>query len=153
MLLYTVAKCKNIAEISLRFFESFHGQSKGDSAHSAISYAMKRAGDIFIPAQLSPVFQLSRRQQPYHVYCLRHDDFLDFKELSKSLRILSVKAANTGEKIKWTEMMEFRVQKQNLNQILFKTSHQQGDYKVLLLKWQKNYITKATPASANSEPD
>ena len=155
MLLYVVASCVNIEEISLRFFESFHGQNEGDSAHSAISYAIKQGGDLFVPSQLSPVFKLARRNQPYLVHCLRHDDILDFKELSKTLRVLSVKVADTGEAIRWTDVMEIKVQKQNLHQIFLKTSHLQKDYVVLSLKRQKNdnNIRSLKLAPQNYEPN
>ncbi|CAG9765876.1 unnamed protein product [Ceutorhynchus assimilis] len=64
MLLYAVSKTVNIEEISLYFFESFHGQNEGDSAHSAVSTALSTAGDIFIPAQLYPIIRAA-------VHCAR----------------------------------------------------------------------------------
>lgn len=39
MLLFFVRNSKNVNEVSLRFFETNHGQNEGDSAHSAISTA------------------------------------------------------------------------------------------------------------------
>lgn len=61
MMLYAVRKLENLETISLRFFEANHGQSEGDSVHSAISYAVSKAGDIFVPSQLYPIFRLARR--------------------------------------------------------------------------------------------
>ena len=54
-------------EISLRFFESFHGQCEGDSVHSAINTTIERTGDLFVPSQLSPIFALARCKRPYKV--------------------------------------------------------------------------------------
>lgn len=67
MLSYAEADNVNIEEISLFFYESFHGQNEGDSAHSAVSTALSTAGDIFIPSQLIPIVRLARRKQPYRV--------------------------------------------------------------------------------------
>lgn len=61
MLVYFVTNSTNIKEVSLRFFEPFHGQNEGDSAHSAISTAMSLAGDILTPAQLLPIFRLAKK--------------------------------------------------------------------------------------------
>ena len=36
MLLVFINESKNIEEVSLRYFEPFHGQNEGDSVHSAI---------------------------------------------------------------------------------------------------------------------
>lgn len=65
MMLYMINHSSNIQEISLRFFESFHGQSEGDSAHSAINSALKRAGDLFVPSQLSTIIKMARPKQGY----------------------------------------------------------------------------------------
>ncbi|CAG9818216.1 unnamed protein product [Phaedon cochleariae] len=108
MLLHTVLNSENLEEITLRFFESYHGQNEDDSAHSAISYAMKHAGNLFIPSQLYPVFKLARKQQPYDLIPLQFDDILDFKTLSKELRILNIKTTETGETFKWNDIMEFK---------------------------------------------
>lgn len=75
MLFYTISRSVNIEEISLRFFEAYHGQNEGDSCHSAISYAVKQAGDIFVPSQLYPIFRLARRENPYLVCQLEYQDF------------------------------------------------------------------------------
>ncbi|CAH1112741.1 unnamed protein product [Psylliodes chrysocephalus] len=108
MLLCTVANSKNIEEISLRFFESFHGQNEEDSAHSAISTALTTAGDIFVPSQLHPIIRLARRKQPYKVIPLEYHDFIDFKKLSRDQRILSVRTSDYGNSIKWTDIMELK---------------------------------------------
>lgn len=152
MLLYTVLHCTNLKEISLKFFESFHGQNEGDSVHSTISYAIKHAGNIFIPSQLYPLFTLARRQYPYNVYPLQYNDFLDFKTLAKELRVLTVKKTEDGEPVKWTEIMELKVSKNHPHQIFFKTSHLAEDFRVLSLKRLDTDLRKVVPNRLNNQP-
>lgn len=142
MLLYAVAHFNNLKEISLRFFESFHGQNEGDSAHSAIGYAMKHSGNIYVPSQLNPVFSLARQKQPYKVKSLNTEDFLDFKQLSKDLRILTVRKSDLGNQVKWTDIMEIKVKKDSLEQIFFKESHHEKNYDSLSLKRNQQHNIK-----------
>lgn len=58
-LLYVINNATNIEDIFLQFSVPCHGQSEGDSAHSAIGYALKKSGDIFIPAQLVLFFSVA----------------------------------------------------------------------------------------------
>lgn len=83
MLLYTVINSTNLSEVSLRFFETNHGQCEGDSAHSAIGHALKKAGDLFLPSQVATVMSLARPQKPYIIKQMQYKDFFDFKGLSK----------------------------------------------------------------------
>lgn len=132
MMLHTVSNSTNLEEVSLRFFESFHGQNEGDSAHSAIQKALQTAGNIYQPQQLLPVFSLARPKQPYIVHQLQFDDFLDFKSLSKSLRILDARRESiNGEVFPWNSIMELRVRKEQPSKIFYKTSH---DLKTISLK-------------------
>lgn len=154
MLLYTVLHSTNLDEISLKFFETSHGQNEGDSVHSTISYAIKHAGNIFIPSQLFPVFKLARRQHPYNVCPLQYNDFLDFKTLAKELRVLTVKKSESGDPFKWTEIMELKVSKNHPQQIFFKTSHLAGDFKVLSLKRLGTADLRAVvPNRLNNQPN
>nr|CAH7765065.1 unnamed protein product [Callosobruchus chinensis] len=134
MLLYSVGKFESIERISLRFFESNHGQSEGDSAHSAIGTAISQAGDVFVPSQLFPIFQLARRQNPYKTIPLIYNDFLDFKKVSKDLRILTVRTSNDGRNINWTDIMELVVDKKQPMKIFFKYSHLENSYNYIQLK-------------------
>lgn len=137
MLLLFINNSVNTSEVSLRFFESFHGQNEGDSAHSTISYALKKAGDVCVPSQLLPIFRLARRKKPYEVVQMMHNDFLDFKTVAKDMRILSIRKDNENvESVNWTEMMEFRVSKETPDVLYFKTSHSQATYRSITLKRQ-----------------
>ena len=49
--------------------------------HSTISTGLKGC-DVFVPAELVPIFRLARRKRPYIVRPLQFDNFLDFKRMS-----------------------------------------------------------------------
>jgi len=81
----------NIQEISIKFFEMAHGQNEGDVVHSTIGTAVSRAGDVFVPTELTTIIKLARPKQPYQVIPLQYEDFLDFNKLSVDLRVLNVR--------------------------------------------------------------
>lgn len=103
-MMYIINNSSNIEEIQLRFSVPNHGQNEGDSAHSAIGYAIKKAGAIFTPGQLIPIFKLARKKKPYIVTVLENSDFKDFKKLSIELKLLSLRTDNLGHNVNWTEM-------------------------------------------------
>lgn len=152
MLLYTVVHSTNLNEISLKYFESYHGQSEGDSAHSTINTAVKNAGNIYVPSQLVPIFKLARRNHPYEVVELQHSDFYNFKQLSKDLRILQVRESEGSyeKDVNWNNMMEIRVVKRSPSTIYFKTSHLQTSYKKIQLKRLKKEMTSVEVGKLNS---
>lgn len=151
-LLYIVHNFREIEEISLRFFAPYHGQNEGDSAHSAIGYALKTCGEVFLPSQLYPVFRLARRRQPYEVVPMTFSEFQNFKWLSEKLRVLTIREDDSGEKIKWTEMVEFKVSKGDSSKILFKTSHLQSSYRSLSLKRNVLQFLNAPIPQLNDHP-
>lgn len=134
MFLYTINKYPSLKEISIKYFETNHGQSEGDAAHSAISTAMSTAGNLYIPPQLHPIISLARRKQPYRVIPLNFNDFLDFKSFSKELRILTIRETDKGNNIKWTNIMEIMVTREYPTKIFFKNSHLENDYDSISLK-------------------
>lgn len=134
MLLYTIRNTKNLRKISLCFFETNHGQSEGDSAHSSISTAMSTAGDIFIPAQLPPILKLARRALPYIVNIMENSDFYDYKLLAEKIRLRSIRKFDNGHNVDWTKVKEVKVDKANDAQLLVKNSHLAENYDTLSLK-------------------
>lgn len=133
MLLHTITNAKNIQRISLCFFETNHGQSEGDSAHSSISTALALAGDVFIPAQLPPILKLARRNSPYTVIPMDNSDFLDYKSVAVQLRIRSLRKFDSGEIVDYTKIKEVMVKK-DVAQLFLKTSHLADQYYTLSLK-------------------
>lgn len=152
MLLYSVQRIVALETISLKFFESSHGQNEGDSAHSAICRAIRGAGDIFVPTQLHPVIKLARRQQPYTVISMNWKDFKDFKLYSKTLRILKVRTSDSGKNINWTNIREILVKKTDPCKIFFKTSHLQNEFDSISLKRLSNNIRNLQLRPLNTEP-
>ena len=63
MLLHSVCRLKSIEKIHLIFFEAYHGQNEGASAHSAISTVLDNVGDFYVPSQLIPIFRLARKKE------------------------------------------------------------------------------------------
>ncbi|CAG4989572.1 unnamed protein product [Parnassius apollo] len=136
MLLYLINNCESIEEISLRYFCSFHGQSEGDSVHSAIAFAMAKAGNVFVPCQLEPIIRLARKN-PYEVKVLNYNDFKDFKNLALKLRLLKLKNDNqTAALFKWTDVMELKVSRKSQSSLFFKTSHKDKEYRSISIKRQ-----------------
>lgn len=152
MLLYVVNNFDVFKRLSLRFFESNHGQSEGDSAHSAIHTAIATAGDIFEPSQLHPIIKLARRKQPYLVKPMNSSDFIDFKKLSQDLRILTVRVSEKGQTVKWTEIREFMVTKDEPTKLFFKYSHCNDDYDAIELKRLVKNIKEIRLQPLNKEP-
>ena len=134
MLLNFLSRSVNTEKLNLLFFEKYHGQNEGDSAHSAISNAIDSAGDLYVPAQLMPIFRLARKKRPYIVHSLQSEDFLDFKMMAKLLRILSVRVDDQGNSVNWTEMREVMVTKKDLTKIYYKKSHLVDDFNSISLK-------------------
>lgn len=154
MLLYAVVNSSSIAEISLRYFESFHGQNEGDSAHRAISSAVAHSGNVYIPSQLHPIFRLARSKQPYIVCPLQTQDFLDFKAFSKGTKILFVRTTDSGNQVKCSEIMELKVKKTHPTKIFFKVSHTQDECDTITLKLRKQQkITQHKLNNLNSSPN
>lgn len=139
MLLYVISNSESIEEISLRYFCSFHGQSEGDSVHSAIAFAMNQVGNIYVPSQLEPIIRLARKK-PYEARLLDYDNFRHFKDLASKLKLLQLKKGDdqTGESFKWTDVMEFRVLRTQPTTLFFKTSHMETQYKSISLK--RSYV-------------
>ncbi len=148
MLLYFIRTSKNVIEVSLRFFETNHGQNEGDSAHSAISTAMDAQAEILVPSAMPSIIEKARNGNPYKVRSMDFKDFLDFKSYSKSLNILSVRKNDDGSgTINWTEIMEIRVIKTSPNTLFYKNSHCDDEYKSITLKKPgDNCVSKLNPA-------
>lgn len=78
MLLIAVTRSKNLSTIYLKFFEPYHGQNEGDSAHSSIDAALKVAGNVFVPSEVQSIIRLSRWKPPYKVESVTQHRFFGF---------------------------------------------------------------------------
>lgn len=154
MMLYTINNSTNLREISLRYFESYHGQSEGDSAHSTISSALSRAGNVYVPSQLIPIFRLARSKKPHTVHEMLYEDFLDFKSLAKERNIRNTKLNDTEDHVSWLKLMKIRVERQQPNKIFFKTSHLQNKYSSITIekKRKQRPLSNVTVNRLNTNP-
>ena len=83
MMMHVLKTTTNLREILLStifYFETSHSQSEGDSVHGVVERALGRAGDIFIPSQLSTLVRLACAR-PYRVHDVRTEDIFDYKML------------------------------------------------------------------------
>ena len=124
MMLHIVLHSKNLKQVSLRYFVTSHGQSEGDSVHSAVTHAIKNSGDVFQTVQLETIIQSARSNHPYRVHLLDYDKFLDYKTMSRELRILQSRT----EKVDWGDIMEVMVTAENPDRIFFKTCHSKEEF-------------------------
>ena len=146
MLLHFIVNSKHVQQVVLSFFETNHGQSEGDSAHSCISTAISAAGDIFIPSQLPPIIRLARRNFPYVVFEMDTEDFLDYKSCAEKIRLRATKITDSGENIDWTKIKEVMVNKDNVNVLNIKRSHVDAEYqKVSLKRLPHDVLQKSVP--------
>ncbi|KAG5891006.1 hypothetical protein JTB14_022585 [Gonioctena quinquepunctata] len=102
-------RAKIFKKITLNSFETCHGRNEGGSAHSAITAAVKQAGDIFIPSQIIPIIKLPWRKHPHIVSEMTVSDSLDLRTLYQDLKILRVRQSDemepdSDDTLNWTKM-------------------------------------------------
>ena len=103
-------EAKNIKCITVHYFETSHGQCEGDSMHSTVERAVKRAGDIMVPSQLAMVIRMAR-SKPYIVKEVMTSDIMDWKTVSRDLGLLRIRLTDEGLGVDWTKMMQVKVDK------------------------------------------
>ena len=89
---------------------------------------MKRVGNIYLPSELNTIFKLAKKSTgnpTYNVTRLHTEDILDFKELSKKLKLNGA--------IEWSKIKFICVEKSNPFRIMYKVSHQDIELKELHL--------------------
>ncbi|KAK3892987.1 hypothetical protein Pcinc_003166 [Petrolisthes cinctipes] len=84
-------KCSvSIQRITLSFYKTNLGQSEGDSMHSTIERAVRRAGEAIVPAQLTMIIRLATKV-PYKLIEVKPPMIKDWKQYSQELRILRIR--------------------------------------------------------------
>lgn len=83
---------------------------------------------------------------------MKFSDFLDFKSLSKELRILKVRKSESGCNINWTNMVEVMVKKSSPETIFFKTSHLTPTYDCIKLVRNTRSSRDMEVTSLNKKP-
>ena len=139
MMMNVLKTTRHLNEVTIFYFETNHGQSEGDSVHSVVERAMTRAGEMFVPSQLSTLVSLACSRR-YRVVDVCSEDILDYKVLAQSMGILRVRVSEEGTSVKWPGIMQLRVSKASPDTIQFKMSHQEQSFQTLRLSQRRTVI-------------
>ena len=82
---------------------------------------LSRVGDVYIPAELTPILKLARGKQPYSVVPMQYNDFWDYKQLDWRV-LCSRRDSDADETIKWNNVIVLTVTKEHPATIVTKTS-------------------------------
>ena len=115
-----------VKQVAIYFFETSHGQCEGDSMHSTIERAVRRAGYVFVPTQMATIICMARRE-PYVVHEVQTASILDWKTLSQQRQILRIRTSQEGHDKVWTKVMVIMVSKDSPNTIGYTISHSQKE--------------------------
>jgi hypothetical protein len=144
-----------IATISHKFFESGHSQNENDSIHANIERS-KKGSIVFRPEQYATLVSTARKppHQPYQVVEITQNDVLNFKEVASRLKNFA-KDSN-GDKIRWMDLNEIKVEKSNPFMVYIKYNHDDIEYKSFDLLWRmrgpRPNITILIPSVLYSKP-
>nr|CAI5827309.1 unnamed protein product [Callosobruchus analis] len=135
MYLYAVQKFPYIKSITHKFLIKGHSQNEGDSVHSVIERSIKRSvksDPIFTPQQY--VTRTAKKSgEPYAVEELDHGSFFDLKELGTQMQLNVLKNTN-NETVRIGDIKIVRCDKENPNQMLYKTSYSQENFDTIITK-------------------
>ena len=87
-LMFALQESRHFETIEHKFLESGHTDMEVDSVHAAVEHA-KRHVPVYIPSDWETVCRFARKRNPYNIIALSHEQFLNFKEMSKSATHLS----------------------------------------------------------------
>ena len=144
MLNDVLRKTANLRDITIFYFETNHGQSEGDSVHSVVERTLARAGDIFVPSQLSTLISLAC----VRLACVRvcTENIFDYKALSQSNGILRVRISEEGTAVRWPDIMQLHISKDTGDIIKFKMSHTDESFQTLSLPQRRCVIARLEKA-------
>ncbi|XP_013185605.2 uncharacterized protein LOC106131153 [Amyelois transitella] len=113
MYLYAV-KSLRINTITHKFLIRGHTQNEGDTAHSIIEKAIKRAkksGPIYVPEQYLQIIRSAKKiGNPFKVKEMNYDDFYDLKNLTEEIGLNTTKDIQ-GNTIKTNDIKLIQFQK------------------------------------------
>lgn len=101
MMLHVIENSKNIKSIRLIILVPHHSQNENDCIHSCVERAIKRAGNLTVPSQLTPVIRCSRKKS-LNVVEITTDIIRDWHKLSTDL---GIRTENTNKRILATNPM------------------------------------------------
>lgn len=124
---------KWIKSITHKYLIPGHTQNEGDSAHSNIEKQIKKArksGPIYVPDHYVSIIRSAKKTgKPYTVHELCYDDFYDFRNEG-----IEINKNNTDkETFKLSDVKVFKVDQDTPNELMYKNSYGEQDFKVVLL--------------------
>ncbi|CAH2000479.1 unnamed protein product [Acanthoscelides obtectus] len=144
----------NIKSITHKYLIRGHTQNEGDNVHSVIEKHVKRAlksGPIYTPDQYVSLVQTAKKTGlPYKVQEMSYADFVDLKKLSEQTSF-NFKKDSSGEVVKLANAAIIRIEKENLDKFLYKTSYSEPEYRVVEIK-QRTTRTNQTFDNVKLEP-
>ena len=114
-----------------------HTMMECDSMHSAIEFSQRHLS-IYSMHEWVNILQLARKQNQYKVRVMSFDDFTDLKALAS--KMITNRRTLSGVTCNWLQIRWLRVEKQSLNQLLFKTDCDQVSFHVLSQSKKKKWI-------------
>lgn len=111
----------NIKTIDYKFLEPGHTYMECDSMHSTIERASEFA-KIYIPEDWLNVIRLARKDHPYFVQEMNHNDFLDFKEMRATMLPIKMKATD-GTILQWNNVRWLQFKEDAPDVLYFKSDY------------------------------
>lgn len=137
---YQIVSTTAITKVTHSYFESGHSMNEGDSMHASIEFAKKNKL-IFCPEQYYFLARIARNKNPYNVYEMATEEFVDFEAMSKEKKI-NWKVNSDNERVNWRKIRVIKFdQITHPDTMLYRTDYDQPFKAVELLSKQK----KVTP--------
>ena len=136
MLLYVVNKHPTIKAIDYIFMVQGHSHMEVDSMHSARE--RKSLGLKIYDPYGWQIVAATARLNPYFVFSLKHNEFVDTKQLKNDMKINNVNVNEQGEKVKWKDTNSItwmRFDKEHPNTIFYRLTYNEEDaFKKIIVK-------------------
>ncbi|KAL7636965.1 UNVERIFIED_CONTAM: hypothetical protein RMT77_012723 [Armadillidium vulgare] len=142
---------KWIKSITHKYLITGHSQNEGDSAHSNIEKQIRKArksGPIYVPDHYVSLIRSAKKTgKPYTVHELCYDDFYDFQKDG-----IEIDRKNTDKEIfKISDVKIFRIAQDKPNELLYKNSYGEQDFKVVLLTSNLKTTRNKSSESGNKQ--
>lgn len=106
--------------------------NESDSIHAAVERA-KKCTSVYVPSERDTIVRMARKRNPYVVVPMKHYDFLDIKNIARS--VLPPKAVGMqGQRIQWMKVRWIKLQKDEPGNIYFKYSFDDQQFQCIKIK-------------------
>jgi len=107
----------NLQTINQVFMESGHSQMECDSVHASIETACRNI-NIYSPTDYFRIVSVARRNNPYRVFEMKTEDFVDYKSMAQ--RYVSNRTKSIGgEQVNWLKIKRLKYKASTPNTIHF----------------------------------